>query len=232
MVHLLSHEDIITYKPIKIQEINDQKIRTTYRTPEFNPILLALRHKYLTIKELVIEYNRIVKERIETMDIDQKDKEKRYKQESRKDKTIYRYVKNLVDAGLVVAAGKRVKLGQIASETLYCRIAHIIYFKPDFKKVWETKEYKEILAQMEILLQAGFPDLKISKKIILEMIFKMEKIFEEFYHSSLNKLVDDKASYISGLTVRQGEIMTSFSQIIMILLHSNEFKEELDRLKK
>ena len=110
-MHLLSHEDIITYKPVRVKEITDHKIRTTYRTPEYNPIILALRHKYLTIKELVEEYNRIVKARIEKQDLEEKEKEKRIKQESRKDKTIYRYVKNLVDAGLVVAAGKRVKMG-------------------------------------------------------------------------------------------------------------------------
>lgn len=228
----MSTEDIITYTPLKVKIITDMKIRNTFRTPEYNPIMLALRHKYLTIKELVVEYNKMVAERLQKMDIDKEDKEKKTRQETRKTKTIYRYVKMLVDAGLVVAAGKRVKMGQIASETLYTRVAHLIYFKEDHKKKWESELYDEVIDRMVIFLQQSNPDLKITKNALKDILLKIDNHTTEVFSSTLEKMVDEKTSYITGLTMLQNQILTQYTEIVNILFSKNNFKDEIVKFKK
>ncbi|NHJ47592.1 MAG: hypothetical protein FK733_07380 [Asgard group archaeon] len=227
----MSYEDIITRKPKKVHVITDQNVRQTYRTPEYMPIVSALGHKYSTIKEIVVEYNKIVTANIEKMDIDREEKNKRIKQATRKDKTIYRYVKKMVEAGLVLAAGKRVKMGQIASETLYCRAGFIIHFKPDYKKLWDTEEYDVILDRIKLFVQKSDPALKVTKKSIKELILKIEEYYDVLYSSNLEKLVDEKSSFISGLSVRQSELLTELSQNILLMLNIDHFKNELENLR-
>ena len=228
----LSTEDIITYTPLKVKIITDMKIRNTFRTPEYNPIMLALRHKYLTIKELVVEYNKLVKERVQKMDLSEEEKEKKTRQETRKTKTIYRYVKMLVDAGLVVAAGKRIKMGQIASETLYTRVANLVYFKEDHKEKWDSNVYDEVIDRMVIFLQQSNPDLKITKKSLKDILLKIDDHTSEVFSSTLEKMVDEKTSYISGLTMQQNQILTQYSEIVSALLSINNFKDEIAKFKK
>ena len=132
----MSTEDIIHYTQKGVELIFDVKVNEILQDVNYTPILIALREKPMTVRDLEERYNEIALNEIEKAEISNDEKEKLKKKVIRKNKTLYRYLKYLIDNNLVVVAGRRVTKNQTASETLYGRKAEIFYFVERPSEFW------------------------------------------------------------------------------------------------
>lgn len=103
------YQDVLTFKVAPIKIIRDAKTAKTLRDPLYFPIIKALRKGPMTVRELEKAYNVLAADS--------------GTHEPKSDKTIYRYLKVLEEAGAVVPAGQRVVIGKTATETLFARTA-------------------------------------------------------------------------------------------------------------
>lgn len=123
-----SFQDIVDYKPIMLKVIDDEKTLKILNNSNYGVIISILRKKPMTVQEIKKSYDREAK-MCDT--INQKSA-----------KTIYRYLKVLEEAGMVVVAGQRVIIGKTASEKLYMRTAKI--FEPRHKQIdWLGEDGKK-----------------------------------------------------------------------------------------
>ena len=127
-------KDIITYEPLGLKIVDDEKGLQTLKDPNLYPIVAILREKPMTVKEIEIAYSEEAK--------------KHDTHEPKSDKTIYRYLKTLEDAGLVTPAGQRVVIGKTATETLFSRTAHIFLTTVEKSKWWDSKEGLEFVKKI------------------------------------------------------------------------------------
>ena len=127
-------KDVITYEPVGLKIIDDEKGLQVLKDPNLFPIVAILRQKPMTVKEIEIAYS---------------EEAKKYDtHEPKSDKTIYRYLKTLEEAGLVRPAGQRVVIGKTATETLFSRTAHIFLTTVEKSKWWESKEGLEFVKKI------------------------------------------------------------------------------------
>ena len=144
-VNVVEHNDIITYKEEAILMVDDKAAWDLILDVRYQPIIEALRKGPMTVKDLEMKYNQIVAKKIDEMPLDAKEKKELKQKTRRKGKTLYKYLDSLEKMGLVVQAGKRVKMGQTASETLYGRSAKLFIKSDEKKEELYTKEIKKAL---------------------------------------------------------------------------------------
>ncbi|MFX0124161.1 MAG: winged-helix domain-containing protein [Candidatus Hodarchaeota archaeon] len=121
------YQDAITYSQPLLKEITDDETIQLFKDKNLSCVIEFLRtHKDpMTVTELEDSFKKIGEEK--------------------SDKTIYRYLKKLEDAGLVIQAGKRVfktKKKKLKTLTLYMRTATIFLIKP--QKMWPEEILKAI----------------------------------------------------------------------------------------
>lgn len=122
------YQDIVDYKPIVLKVIEDEKTLKILTDPNYGVIISILRKKPMTVQEIKKSYDKEAK-MCDTIT-------------EKSSKTIYRYLKVLEEAGMVVVAGQRVIIGKTASEKLYMRTAQI--FEPRHRQIdWLGEEGKK-----------------------------------------------------------------------------------------
>ncbi len=151
------YQDIITYKPSAIKIIRDEKVEiekagktesvsvmSIILDPNHYPIIKALRKGPMTVRELKLQYEKTASESDEV--------------EEKSDKSIYRYLKVLEKADLVVPAGQRVVLGKTATETLFERTARVFLLHGE--KEEKSDDHSKRLAELLGRIEGKKPNLK------------------------------------------------------------------------
>ena len=156
--------DAITYSQPLMKEISDDNAKKAFLDPNLSQILLILRdnNKPMTVDELEEAFKAI-------------DQEK-------SSKTIYRYLKKLEDAELVVQAGKRVyseDIKKLRTKTLYMRAAKLFF---PIRTPYEVKHQKE------------------------EIVNIIGKLIEKNYDRKLKSL-DTLNDFIADLFIRESELV-------------------------
>jgi len=154
-------------------------------------------------------------------------KEYKLSKEQKSEKTIYRYMKDLKAAGLVVPAGFVNKPDQTASETLFSRKAKIFILRQHSDDTWRCDECKTILRKVSKMLalsmQIDEPDVECLANLMSATDMYMEdeqiRLFEE-YEEEMQELVKDCSFEESN------KMLKTFHTIYM-LLKAEEFQDEL-----
>jgi len=146
----LDYQDVITYKPDAVK-IFDEEDWDLMEDSRYKPIILALRKGPMTVRDLEEEYNKIIEQKIEKMDLEKKERNTVSEKLKRKGKTLYKYLDILIKKGLIIEAGKRVKTGQTAAETLYGRTAKLFVLSRKIKTkkpIIMSKEAGEVVCSI------------------------------------------------------------------------------------
>ena len=162
------YQDIITYQTPPVKIIDDEDVITLFYIPNYYVIIIALRQRPMTVRDLEQAF---------------KDQAKKYGGiEPKSDKSIYRYLKTLQEAGLVVPAGQRVVPGKMVNETLFARTGQIFLLfnlKPEW---WLTADGKKIAKRIGKLLAFTFdakpPPVKALQKLFMEYEAKRQSVLE------------------------------------------------------
>ncbi|MFW9916037.1 MAG: hypothetical protein ACFFGZ_10560 [Candidatus Thorarchaeota archaeon] len=167
--------DILEYYPSLIKVI-DSKTMRILSDPKYSPLTLALMKGPMTIKELEKAYNAIA-------------------ETPKSDKTLYRYLRTLTEAGLVANAGQRVIIGKRATEILYSRTARMFYTTEEEQCEWDEAEKKVIFQLLKEVLGEETPPKKDLERILTRFNRSREntiaKIGELTESDELSRLIED-----------------------------------------
>lgn len=153
-------KDIITYEPLGLKIIDDEKGIQALKDPNLYPIVAILRENPMTVKEIEVAYS---------------EEAKKYgSHEPKSDKTIYRYLKTLEEAGLVTPAGQRVVIGKTATETLFSRTAYIFLTTVEESKWWDSKDGQEFVEKIGIPVGYNLGDYEPSIECLTKFMARLD----------------------------------------------------------
>lgn len=210
-----SYQDVLSFKPAAMKIIRDVKTAKILRDPIYFPVVKALRKGPMTVRELEAAYNVLAADSGTC--------------EPKSDKTIYRYLKVLEDAELVVPAGQRVVLGKTATETLFARVARAFLIQAPETKGEGKEKGKRMVLRISKLLGVVYgnrePDLECCEKFFDE-VEKESKALAEHLLAAADEETLELAT--SGEWEEIDEILGMVT-IFGLLLKRPELLEELKR---
>jgi len=168
-------QDIISYKQKVIQIIDDDIMNAMKSEENLYHIIKALRMGPMTVNELVTKF-----------------KEDGIK---KSDKSIYRYLKTLIEYKLVARAGKRITSHDekdLQSETIYIRTSRIFItdnLKHKEEKLGEVKT-KKLFELIYAILNRKYPDKITSPEGITKLLHKFDKNKNELIVDLLENSTD------------------------------------------
>ncbi len=224
----LDYRDFVTTEEKAFEILSDKKTWEIIEDPRYEPILIALRKGPMSVKELEREYNLIIAKKIEKMPLEDEEKKEIREKAERKGKTLYKYLDILIKLGLVVHAGKRVKMGQTASETLYGRIAKV-YFKSD--KDFTKLRVNEIKKSIPIIAKIISMEKK-AKEISEECLTKFIKECYIMLHNERKRVLSKYSEEITKTAVDakydELNLVNQFLDIYYLITHASELKKLLN----
>lgn len=167
------YQDVVDFEPAVLEIISDEKKLKILKDTNYHVIISILCKGPMTVQEITKAFDEwaSMSPRVAT----------------KTDKTIYRYLKFLEEAGMVAVAGQRVVIGKTATEKLYMRTARI-FERKEFEWMsergaqWSRRfgtlisfiidsSYQELSVEC---LQEFFEKWSNAKKLALETLAKTE----------------------------------------------------------
>ena len=204
----MDYQDVLTFKEETIKMIEPETVELINNS-RYNPIIVALREGPMTVRDLEEAYNRIITENIDKLDLPQKERKELIEKSRRKGKTLYKYLDVLVKKDIVTEAGKRIKKGQTATETLYGRTAKLFVMSDIFKgKRLEFKE--EVWIKIGNIISSMRNQETVDANCLKKAIHKInedlsktkDKIFTRFSEELVDIMEDigyNDLNYIAGI---------------------------------
>ena len=156
-------------------------------------------------------------------------KEYKISKEQKSEKTIYRYVKDLTQANLIVPAGQRVVIGKTATETLYARKAKIFILRQHFDDTWRCDECKTTLDRVGKMLALSL-NIKQPKIDCLAKLMSAIDMFQEDEQIRLFEQYDEELKeIIKDCSFTETNRLLETFKTIYLLVKSEEFKDELKK---
>ncbi len=149
---------------------------------EYNKRILELiAKKPMSIKEIVVSFNEGIT-----------------RKEQKSENTIYRYIKILESAGLVINSGQRVMMGKTATETLYTVSAYIFLIKDLDTHVWKSEFGKNTGNLIRDIFKISNPEIEVSSKCIRDILFDISTNIDKETKNIIQEvegLVGDLSNY-------------------------------------
>ncbi len=209
------YQDLTDYKPKPVIFVEEEKDIDILFNPLYRPIITILRQGPKTLKEIKEEY-----------------KKHTDKKEIPSDKSLYRHLSQLKDAGLIAEAGRRVYTEQTLTEKLFSRTAIFFYARPSSDNEKNKEQYKnqaEILSKI-FKLSFDIPQpsvdgiLKITNRIRLSNRRSHDELFENH--------VDELVKIFEGVSSDDLRSVVDQYWIIRLLLEKSEFDDDLKKYLK
>ncbi len=220
--------DVIHTTPKTIEFISDpQKIKLLLNN-ELYPIIALLRHGNFTAKEITELYSTY--------------SGSGYKPKS--EKTIYRYLKELKEAGLIDEVGQRVIKGQTATEKIWGRTAKVFYIQQEEGEEFVEKLCKEdcvackddglhLQAQKGLGLMTLLKDIypvEHTKVNFSKFMNSLEKAIMNEFQQQLAKLTENELNQVARLPYNAITNLLTMSGLISLMNKAPEFLDK--RIKK
>ncbi len=154
-------------------------------------------------------------------------KEYKLSKEQKSEKTIYRYVKDLTQSGLIVAAGQRVVTGKTATETLYARKARIFIIRQHSDDTWRCEECKNTLRKVSKMLSLALQIKEPSVEGLAKLMSAVDMYHEDEQIRLFEEFDDEIKEVIQDCSFKEtNHLLTTFKTIYM-LLKADQFKDEI-----
>jgi hypothetical protein len=207
------HQDVITFKPERIKIIYDKKINEVLLDPNHVPIIRVLRKGPMTVQELKDAY---AKEAEADPDL-----------EAKSDKTIYRYLKVLEDAKLVVPAGQRVVIGVTATQTLFSRTAEVFITGQSEQEYWSCESGKDLCDQIARLLSKILGDKKADTNCIVKFMNEFDAMGNKYIVSLVEDADDELVDLITGIDWAHKDKVLNYVSVFATALNNPDLFEKL-----
>ena len=215
----MGHKDIMDeeFEQKDVWVVEDRELVKIFHDPAYIPVISALREGPMTVKQIAEEYNNIVKKRAIKMDIPKDAFEKM----KRSEKTIYRYIKELSELGIVANSGQRLVLGKTATENLFSRVAKVFLMCTKENDWWEEDEGEIIIQRAARIIQA----VEGIQEIDLNCFSKRMKELLDFGENYLFEALDEKHDEVSKI-LTEGGLHESKKLLSIISIASMLYSEE------
>jgi len=144
------------------------------------------------------------------------------------DKTIYRYINELTQAGLLIKAGQRVITGKTATETLYARKAKIYLLRQQSHDTWQCDECKSTLEKVGALIGLSQKIDQPSVDSLAKLMTKIDMFHEDEQIRLFEQNEKKVLEIIKDCTFKETSHILETFKLIFLLMNSQEFKEELE----
>ncbi|UCG89586.1 MAG: hypothetical protein JSU57_03685 [Candidatus Heimdallarchaeota archaeon] len=204
----------ITHKPKNVKLVSKEELDLI---KEHYLIITALRNKAMSVKDIHNLYQ------------DQKTGNYTYTL-----KTIYRHLEKLEDAGIVIAAGYREKIGSRSCEKVYCRTAKIFYpkFEEEDLEWWELEDgekYAQIFrVTLAELLQTSEPDKESFDKLFKRLNILQNKTKKDLVEKAGSN--SDFADFLGQIDVNKLNYIADLASILKVLLQEPDLLNQMQNL--
>ncbi len=228
----MAYNDLITYTEKAFLLLEDIDAWELIEDPRYLPIIQALRRGPMTVKDLEREYNRIVAKKIDDMPLDFKEKKELKQKTKRKGKTLYKYLDLLERSNLIVQAGKRVKMGQTASETLYGRSAKLFFKIDKNKRICKTEDFIESLPILGkiISLERGVENYSV--ECLTNFIYNIFDLLINEKERIFNKYSNEITQQASDIYYDELSAVIQGIDFYLLIQHAPKLKIELEKCFK
>ncbi|MHA2099507.1 MAG: winged helix-turn-helix domain-containing protein [Candidatus Kariarchaeaceae archaeon] len=198
---------IIYFQPTFMKFIKDHEITELIKDKNHYPIIKLLNKQPMTVKELEEAYEE-------------------YTGKKKSNKTIYRYLKSLENAGLVRPAGNLVTTGKTATETIFSRTAMAFYSIDEKDDWWNTESARKIAVNVGILLKPLFGNKKCDTVKMIDVLKEYSKNTE----NQLQTLVTEVEEEITE-TIRECNL-DEINYVLKLASSFGTFKQDTNLLNK
>ena len=215
----MGHKDIMDdeFEQKDVWVVEDKELIKIFQDPVYFPVISALREGPMTVKQITEKYNKIVRKKAIKMDIPKDAFEKM----KRSEKTIYRYIKELSELGIVTNSGQRLVLGKTATENLFSRVAKVFLMCTKENDWWEEDEGEIIIQRAARIIQA----VEGIQEIDLNCFSKRMKELLDFGENYLFEALDKKHDEVS-IILTEGGLHESKKLLSIISIASMLYSEE------
>ncbi len=222
-------QDIIDpeFKQKPVILIKDEEKLLIMSNPNYYPILMSLREGYKTVKEIEEDYSKfIIKDLMKQGIKDEKKIKEMVSKKKRSDKSLYRYIQHLIDAGFVALVGKRMAMEKSMTEKIFARTAKFFFVESYYEKmICANQNCIESLGQ---LLGIVYNVPQPGKSNIKQFISLMNESSKKITSILFNEKSDEFVQMVDSLSLE--EVTAVIQTLSMIELANNSKK--YDKLLK
>ncbi len=228
----MDYQDFITYEEKAIVLLADQQAWEIMDDSRYSPILVALRKGPLTVRDLEVEYNKLVLKNIEALSLQPKDTKELIEKTKRKGKTLYKYLTILENAGLVVQAGKRIKMGQTASETLYGRTAKLFFYSVRGREKFKALDLKKVMPILSKILSLETDGKELSEECLEKFVEDIILTIKDNQEEIFKKYSDVITQASTEIYYDDLSLLIEFLNIYMTIKNAPKFLKQLEKCIK
>lgn len=228
----MGNNDIITYQEEAILMLEDKGAWELIEDSRYEPIIEALRKGPMTVKDLETEYNKIVAMKIDKMPLDSKEKRELKQKTKRKGKTLYKYLDLLEKSNIIVQVGKRIKMGQTASETLYGRTAKLFFKVDKCKRASNTDEFKKSLPLLGKIISLEIGEKNFSIDCLANFINNLYSLLNDERERIFNKYSNEITQIASDIYYNELTAVVQGFDFYLLLHHAPNLIKELEKCFK
>ena len=225
----MDYQDVITYQEAEVKII-DVDSKDTIHDDRLRIIILALRKGPMTVRDLEDEYNRIIEQEINEKKLSKAEKADLLKKSKRKGKTLYKYLDILMKNEFVVEAGRRIRKGQTATETLFGRTAKLFVFSGgDNFPIFETDEVWDVITKI-ICKERGLE--KLNAKCVEQKIRELHQSVQDARVDIFTKYSKELASISAKISHQSMSNIAALLEIFHVLDSAPDFEQSFTECKK
>ncbi|MCG3254041.1 MAG: hypothetical protein KAX09_09325 [Candidatus Heimdallarchaeota archaeon] len=228
----MDYQDIITYEEEAIMLLYDKESWEILEDPRYDAIFIVLRKGPMTVRDLEREYNLFVAKKIDKMPLEQKEKKELKEKTKRKGKTLYKYLDILEKKGLIKQVGKRVKMGQTASETIYGRSAKL-YLMSDKQKIeLKRDEVTRIMLVLSKIVSLDKKEPKVSVECFTEFMGKVYSLLQDERQRVFSEFSEEITDIASDIHYNELNMVVQGLDFYILITHAAELRKELEKCFK
>lgn len=205
------YKDAITYSQPLLKEITDDEIIQLFKDKNISPVIEFLRtHKGpMTVTELEEAFKIIGEEK--------------------SDKTIYRYLKRLEEAGLVIQAGKRVFPSEkkVKTQTLYMRSAKVFYIVKPEEEEEACPEEKKMIEAIGILFGKHMNAKLNSVDCLEKFLIKFKTQLSSSPRAIIQNAEEEITDLLEDLDFECSKSLIETISLLSLLIDKTDWQKEL-----
>ena len=147
--------------------------------------------------------------------------------EMKSDKTIYRYIKDLTEKGLVIPAGRRIIAKQTATEAIYSRKAKIFLLREHADDTWKCEGCLTTLEKVAQLISLSTKKPAPSVESLVKLMSSIDTFHEDEQIRLFEQYEEKVKEIIKDCTFKETDHLLSTFRTVYLLMNHEEFIEEL-----
>ena len=220
---------VIRFTPEKFKVLNSDKANEIIKDPQYYPITRVLWHGPLTVEEITEKYNNFIEEECnlecKKKGIKGEEKKKELEKRKRKIKSIYKYVKELEEVGLITEAGFRVPEGQRTTQTLWDRTAKFYIVKTQTYSWWESVEGRAFADKINKLTKIMFPDYESNDECMQNLLIELSRMTEEHVLELFSNNLEEVTEIVGEINFENLNHILRELDVIVLLMKMKEVKD-------